>query len=212
MAIASLVLGILGLVCTPLCAPLGLIGLVLGIIGTVRASQSPQRFGGRGLAIAGICTGGASLLVAPLAVALLLPSFANWSEGLSRTIATSNLVAVERVLKSYAGDNAGQFPPDLSVLIDTGAIEAGFLQDPSEGSFTNACDFYYVTGLTTTDPGEWIIAFGDASNHGGEGASIVYLNGVVNFVKEPEFSQEIERFQRAYEAKRGTRPAIRNPR
>jgi hypothetical protein len=55
MAIASLVLGILG--CT------SFVGLVLGIIALVKINESRGRLAGRGLAIAGICVSGFMFLV-----------------------------------------------------------------------------------------------------------------------------------------------------
>ncbi len=75
MAVTALVLGIVGLT---VCMPLGIVGLILGIIATVRAGREPQRYGGKGMAIAGICTGSASILwmfiAIPMLIAILLPS------------------------------------------------------------------------------------------------------------------------------------------
>ena len=73
LAITALVLGILGL---PGCIPLGLVGVVLGIVVLVKASGNPQVDRGKGFAIAGIATGAASLVFTPLLIAILLPSLA----------------------------------------------------------------------------------------------------------------------------------------
>ncbi len=53
MAIAALVCGILGLGCLPV----GIVGIVLGIVALVRISREPRRYRGTGMAIGGICTG-----------------------------------------------------------------------------------------------------------------------------------------------------------
>ena len=60
LAVAALVLGILGLVL--MCFPVGLVGLILGIVALVRANALPAHKG-RGLAIGGIVCSGVSLLL-----------------------------------------------------------------------------------------------------------------------------------------------------
>jgi prepilin-type processing-associated H-X9-DG protein len=85
------------------------------------------------------------------------------------------------------------------------------LQDPSNGNAHNACDYYYATGLTEADPADWVLAYGDPADHGGEGANIVYLDAHVEFVKEPQFSKVIQEFQEAYQQARGQPPTIIPP-
>lgn len=61
----SLILGILGL--SSICCSFGLIfsiaGIVTGFIGMRNADSDPARYGGKGLAIGGMVTGGISLLI-----------------------------------------------------------------------------------------------------------------------------------------------------
>src|SRR6186713_2703390 len=72
MAIASLVLGILG--CT------SIVGLILGIIALVKIKESRGGLAGRGLAIAGICVSGFMFLVGipliAMGAGLALPALA----------------------------------------------------------------------------------------------------------------------------------------
>lgn len=58
MAMASLILGCISLVC---CQPAGVVGLILGIVALNEMKTNPAK-GGRGLAIAGIATSIAALL------------------------------------------------------------------------------------------------------------------------------------------------------
>ena len=67
MAIASLVLGILGLVCGLPAIP----GLILGIVALSQVSQSRGQLAGKGLAIAGICVSAAVLLLGLLSVVVI---------------------------------------------------------------------------------------------------------------------------------------------
>lgn len=54
LAIVSLVCGILGLCC----GILGPVGLIAGYIAFNNANQNPMQYGGRGLALGGMITGG----------------------------------------------------------------------------------------------------------------------------------------------------------
>lgn len=107
MAIAALVLGILGVVtCFPL---FGLLGLIFGIIAVVRANALPLH-PGRGMAIAGICCGGVSLLMLPLMIAILLPSLSRAREITKRAVCASNLRGIGQGMKVYANDNLDWWP------------------------------------------------------------------------------------------------------
>ncbi len=58
MAVTALVLGIVAVVMCPL---FGIVAIVLGIIAILRVGREPHRYGGKGMAIAGLSCGGASL-------------------------------------------------------------------------------------------------------------------------------------------------------
>jgi uncharacterized protein DUF4190 len=73
LAIVSLGLGIFSLLCGTITlgiAPIG--GIVTGIIALVRARNEPDRYGGRGLAIAGIAISAAALLFIVVGVILVV--------------------------------------------------------------------------------------------------------------------------------------------
>jgi hypothetical protein len=67
LAVASLVAGLLSLICSILLVP-ALAGIVLGIVALTRASRRPEAYGGKGFAIAGIVTGTFSLVLFALLV------------------------------------------------------------------------------------------------------------------------------------------------
>jgi prepilin-type processing-associated H-X9-DG protein len=126
MALAALVLGILGLVTCPLI--FGVLGLIFGIIALVRANASPLH-PGRGLAIAGICCGGASLLMLPMLIAILLPSLARAREIAKRAVCASNLRGIGQAMKVYANDNADWYPttPFAEAAQDGAAMGVSFV-------------------------------------------------------------------------------------
>lgn len=72
LAIASLALGLVGLVTAGGCGVLGLAGLILGVAALVRAGRDPAVDGGRDVAWAGLVTSGVSLLTIIPVVFLLV--------------------------------------------------------------------------------------------------------------------------------------------
>lgn len=107
LAIGALVCGCLGVLGCPL---IGLVGIVLGIVALVRIGNNPRRFAGRGLAIGGICAGGASLFTTALLVAILLPSLSRARELAKRTVCAANLRGLGQAMYIYAQDDPGAFP------------------------------------------------------------------------------------------------------
>ncbi len=85
-AVTALVCGIVslpfGCCCPFLGGPLAVVGVVFGILSIGRIRKDPQNLGGEGLAIAGIATGGAGLLMGVLSLAL----------GLARSFALADLM------------------------------------------------------------------------------------------------------------------------
>jgi hypothetical protein len=107
LAIASLVLGILGL-----CGITAILGLVLGIVAQVKISRSGGRLKGGGLAIAGICVSGAMLLLAlPFMAGLFLPAFAKAKSKAQTISCVNNMKQIGLAVRLYAEDNNGQCPP-----------------------------------------------------------------------------------------------------
>jgi hypothetical protein len=107
LAIASLVLGILGLCSMGLT---GLIGLVLGIVALRKIDKSQGELGGKGLAIAGICTSGVFLLFLPIQAGLFLPALAKAKARAQTVNCVSNLKQVGLAIRMYANDNKETFP------------------------------------------------------------------------------------------------------
>lgn len=192
MAIASLVLGISGMV---VCPPVGLIGLILGIIALMNANKKSGTHGGRGLAIAGISTGAISLLFIPvLLVSILLPSLSRARELAKRAVCMANLRGIGQGLHIYANDNGDWFPPDLQTLVAEGLTTPKGLICPSSGTAPGgSSDYIYVPGLTSAAKPDWIVAFDTAANHNGEGGAVLRVDGSAIFLREPQFSAELKR-------------------
>lgn len=113
VSIAALATGVVGL---------GLIPLVLGIVGLTRVRRNGTK--GRGMAIAGIVLGGLSLVLAPIAAAVLIPVILNQrAETLHAECAGGDMAACDRLYEVAAEGSAEQ------TFADTcgGRTDGGFL-------------------------------------------------------------------------------------
>ena len=68
-----------------------------------------------------------------------------------------------------------------------------------------------MTGLTTDDPADWIIAYSSLTDHDGKYACLLRLDLVAHFRDATEFNQQISEFKRQYEASRNEPPVILDP-
>jgi prepilin-type processing-associated H-X9-DG protein len=107
MAVASLVLGILGF-CTLFTS---FIGLPLGIISLVKIKGSGGRLEGQGLAIAGICTSAVCLLMIPVLVALMIPAFYKARQSAQTAVCVTQMKQLAMGVRLYANDNKDTLPP-----------------------------------------------------------------------------------------------------
>jgi hypothetical protein len=130
MAIASLVLGILGL-----CGITALVGLVLGIVSLVKINRSGGRLSGQGLAIAGICVSGFMLLCSiPFMAAMSLPALARAKQKAQTINCVNNLKQLGLAVKLYAADH-NDLLPAAATWCDTIQTNVGspkVFQCPSE--------------------------------------------------------------------------------
>lgn len=103
MAIASLVLGILGFIFWVLTA---IPAIILGIIALGQIKRSGGQLGGSGLAIGGITTGGVSLLCCvAILPALLLPAVQAAREAAQRTQSMNYIKQMNLAMLSYESEN-----------------------------------------------------------------------------------------------------------
>ncbi len=111
LATASLVMGVLGLFSFGAAA---LVGLILGIAGLRQVQRSGGRVEGQGLAVAGIVTSAAVMLVmlvfVPIVAAVLLPVFAQAREKARSTVCMDRMRHVGLAMAMYAQDYDGHDP------------------------------------------------------------------------------------------------------
>jgi hypothetical protein len=110
LAIASLILGILGF-CTLGLA--GIAGLILGIVGLIAISKSAGQLKGGGLAIAGIIVCAVSLftLLILLLMAILMPALAQARHQARIVVSMNNVKQLCLATLLYCDNNEQKFPP-----------------------------------------------------------------------------------------------------
>jgi prepilin-type processing-associated H-X9-DG protein len=110
LAIASLILGILGF-CTFGLA--GIAGLILGIVGLIAISKSAGQLKGGGLAIAGIIVSAVSLFILfiLLLMAILMPALTQTRDQARAVKSMSNVKQLCLAVHIFCDYNDGRFPP-----------------------------------------------------------------------------------------------------
>ena len=111
MAVASLVLGILGLFT---CGGTAFFGLILGIIAMVKVSNSRGELRGKGLALAGVVTSGIFLVMMPIFAALLLPALAAAKQKAQQINCINNEKQLALAVRIYSTDHDNHLPPAAS--------------------------------------------------------------------------------------------------
>jgi hypothetical protein len=107
MAIASLVLGVLGWVTLGLGS---LLGLILGIVAMVRIGRSRGALRGNGVALAGTIVSGTFLLIVPILAAMLLPALAKAKAKAQGIYCMNNLKQLGLGTIMYANDHQNLLP------------------------------------------------------------------------------------------------------
>ncbi|MHC4248421.1 MAG: DUF4190 domain-containing protein [Planctomycetota bacterium] len=186
LAIASLVLGILGLLT---CGLTAIVGLVLGIVALVKIGKSRGRLGGQGLAIAGTCISGLMMLLIVVQVGLLLPALSSARERARRSKCSSNAKQITYGLMLYSGDNDERFPASLDELRPDYISDREIFVCPSnpDGGYV------YVKGLSASDSPECVLVYDAAGNHDGAGRNVAFIGGHVQWMTEPQFTEALAR-------------------
>jgi hypothetical protein len=148
LAITSLVLGILSFLT---CFLTGIPAIICGHIAQSRARRAPEQYGGSGLATAGLVLGYVSLvLCVPVIIlsAMLLPALSKAKDKAQSINCVNNLKQVGLAFRTWAIDNDGNFPFNLSTN-KGGTLELALPE--SDGFDRNAvCHFRVMSNELST--------------------------------------------------------------
>jgi prepilin-type processing-associated H-X9-DG protein len=199
-AVASLVLGIIGLV-IPIV--LSLLAILLGFAALNRTRDPRVR--GKGIALAGLVLGFAGLMLGTFYISIAVPVWQRLRQGARREDCAVRLRGVGVAMRKYAAANAGTFPDQLRSI--------PFADLPAPGAF--ACPvakdsppiatlpdgrpvtFIYVgQSLTTSAPAETVLMYEPLSHHGEDGMNVLFVDGRVQFIGEIEASKATARLRK----------------
>lgn len=149
MAIASLVLGILGVFS---CGVTALVGLVLGIIAMVKVNGSGGKLRGFGFALAGTILSGIFLLAIPIYAAMLLPALAAAKQKAEAITCVNNEKFLALAVKMYSDDHTNHFPSSAAWCDDVKTyLRSGNVFKCSGDRSGNCCSYAFNTKLDGVD-------------------------------------------------------------
>lgn len=146
LAIASLVLGILGLFT---CGGTALVGLILGIVSLAKVKKSNGAMGGQGLALAGTIISAAFLLMIPIWAAMFLPALAKAKQRAMTIQCVNNMKQLALAVRIYSGDHNDHFPEATNwcdaIKTDIGSEKV--FQCPAAENRNERCHYAYNSRL-----------------------------------------------------------------
>jgi len=191
-------------------APLfALLAVIFGIIGLVK-SRDPE-VPGRGYAIAGLCMGGTSILLAGCMISILLPSLNRARETANRVKCASNMRQIGQAILLYSNDNRGRYPDRLEDLILTQPIGSDeFVCPTTNDSAAPGADpktqaknlsagghlsYVYVgKGMTNAATPETVVLYEPLSSHS-DGMNALFGDGHVEFFNKQQAQKIITAVQ-----------------
>ena len=133
----------------------------------------------------------------------------------TRAIEAANLRGIGQAIHMYTDQYGDVFPPDPESLLNAGFVTKKQLLSPHLDRLPSndelIWDFHFVVDQAGDSPRS-IMAYSDPLYNDGAGANILYVDGHVEFVSEPEFSVVIERFLNEFEQQHNRLPRIVEPR
>ena len=178
MAIASLVLGIVGII-PCFCAIPSLLAVIFGAVSLMKDTAA------KGLAIAGLVLGLMGFMVAPVSIALYLPAIQAAREAARRSSCVVKLKNIGLEVISYRQSHNGDYPPSVQDL----SLPASLLQCPSEPSPGPEPDYVYAAP-TDKNSHDAMIACETNTNHP-RLRNVLFADGHVQSMSEDEFQREI---------------------
>jgi type II secretory pathway pseudopilin PulG len=179
LAIASLVLGILG-ICGGLTA---ILGLILGIFALAKIRDSRGTLAGQGIALAGIIVSAVALIMIPIFAAMLLPALAAAKQRAQLINSVNNEKQLALAIRIYAGDHTNQLPPAVTWCdaINSTVGQPSFFVRPGSDPGSR-CGYAFNAALgdldeSKVDPRTVMLFESDAGWNANGGADIMLTSG-----------------------------------
>lgn len=154
-AIASLVMGIASFFTCGLLLIGSIVGLTLGIVALRKESREPLKYGGRGMAIAGITLNVIALvLIVPMIASIAIPNLLAARKAANEAAAVNTIHIVAEAEENYMHTvGEGEFG-ELADLARNGLVNAEFLSGVRNGyrfTLVNNDDDFEVTAMPVSE-------------------------------------------------------------
>lgn len=186
-AIASLVLGIFGIICI---APVfgAILALIFGGVALNKIGKSNGALKGRGQAIAGIVLGGVGLLLIPVILivsAMLFPTLHAAQTKAREVVCMNNLRQIGMAISLYSAEHDGKIPAEFTALHPYSDSLDKLLICPGATDRSNPSYQILLAGQKWNDSAIWKeIAVTEQRGDHRFGYNALYGDGHVEFVRD----------------------------
>jgi hypothetical protein len=190
LAIASLVLGIVGIV--PLLGVItSLVGLILGIIALAKAKDK------KGMAVAGTTVSACMLVFSCVlsASGILLPALGKARAAARQIKSSSQMRLIAQGLILYANDNKDAFPEPgadwEARLVSAGLISRELLAAPQ--AQPGDLSYFYVPGGASTLKHDKVLLIENPEFYQGRGGNVAFEDSTVEYLVGDDFWNAVEK-------------------
>ncbi len=134
--------------------------------------------------------GGGAFLI-PLGLSVAMPSLTEARGQAKRTVSIANLRGIGVALYTYAAENQDKFPPDLKMLVDSGAISPQALRSPLDESDATS-SYVFISGQSTEVDQRNVIAYENPENYDNEGTVVLFADAHVEYMTMQSFRKALE--------------------
>jgi prepilin-type processing-associated H-X9-DG protein len=198
LAVASLILGVLSLVCFGVLT--GVPAVICGHLAKSKIKHSGGTLDGDGLAIGGLITGYIGIFFVSIAIlgimaGMMLPAVAMARERARRAKCMSNLSQLGKACQMYSLDHPETALNSHSQIIDLLPEASAFIcpssdSQPGELNLVDQwADYVMVTNLLVSSSSESVRAYCKPENHRGQGCNVLHVDGSVVWVLLSDFAE-----------------------
>ncbi len=165
-------------------------GLMAGVTALILVQRDPSRYGGRGLATAGVLVGllGTSGI---LAIMLLhdLPEQKRVQTIYERQICARNMKMLGEAFRNAARDFGGVYPPRLESLIKSDQTKDEYCRCPaSDATLVDLREdietcYIYIEGQGPGNDPNNVLFYEPPDNHDGKGSNVYFNDGRLEFIE-----------------------------